>query len=47
MVVDWGLKRFTPRDCSPLGVVSYLALFLAICYFSVRLLEKRGIYLRM
>jgi hypothetical protein len=47
MLVDQGLKSFTPQDSPPLGVVSYLALFLAICYFSVRLLEKRGIYLRM
>jgi predicted acyltransferase len=47
MLVDRALKSFTPQDCSPLGVVSYLALFLMICYFSVRLLEKRGVYLRM
>jgi hypothetical protein len=47
MVVDRALKSFTPQDCSPLGVGTYFVLFLAICYVSVRLLDRRGVYLRM
>jgi len=47
MVVDRAMKCFTPQDSPPVAVVSYLAAFLAICYLSVRQLERRGIYLRM
>jgi len=47
ILVDQVVKPYTPKDWPVACVLAALAIFLAICYLGVRLLEWRGLYLRL
>jgi hypothetical protein len=46
-VVDQVVKPYTAKDWPLAYVLVALAVFLAVCYRGVRLLERRGLYLRV
>jgi surface polysaccharide O-acyltransferase-like enzyme len=46
-LVDRMIKPFTPRDMSLVAVLAATALFLAVCYGCLRVLEKKGVFLRL
>ena len=47
MVLDWSFNPWLSRDWPPWACGIALALFLACCYLGIRVLEKRGIFLRL
>jgi hypothetical protein len=47
MAVDQAVKPFLSPDAAVATVLALLMGFLAVCYLSLRLMEKRGIYLRL
>lgn len=47
MVLDWSFSPWLSRDWPPWACAIALGLFLGCCYLGVRVLEKRGIFLRL
>jgi hypothetical protein len=47
MVLDWFFEPWLSHDWPPWACGLSLGLFLACCYLGVRVLEKRGIFLRL
>ena len=47
MVLDQVIKRFVSRDTSTWVALAATAIFLVLCYAGVRILQRRGLYLRI